>query len=597
MPVTFLVNRNVQGIPQFASNVMASANSTIYDAVSDTTGNFYTCGTYTSSAVAPISNGVLGAAPSLTSPAQTCGLSASSSLPAAFVIKYNAAGVAQWAWSLLNATASSSAYNIITDPTYSNIYVVVNYISTSAVSIFNSNTNTTSSQGSNTNITIPVSGATGTASSVAVIKINSSGVVQWVSQYESNSTDIGYAMSIDPLGNMYLCGTLADATTAAFNVYNGLVPQGTSTSVTTSTVTVTFPAITANSSTGHIIKYTPAGVASTGVIMGQPASGGLATYFSLVVDPTGTFVYVVGQYINNAATVTLFNGSAAGGSASSATIPLTTSSAPTGIIIKYTTASLSFVSAALIGNGLATNNVQIYGSAIAPNGNLYVCGSYTASVNVPIYNAPAAAGASQLQASNTISLPLLNTGTLVSGFVVKFNSALTAQTASAINPVGTTTNSAMSNVYSVAVDTSDVNVFAGLRYVSSNITSGINVTSLITSTAATGTNSVVLPPATQSGFGYIRYFLGNSLHASTFQNTSNIFNGVTIGGQASTAAPITIFEDPTMTSLYMASSFTNSSVLAVPNAAVTNGLLQPPSLFNITGSGTSIQTPMVLKLS
>lgn len=596
MPVTFLVNRNVQGIPQLASNVMASANSTIYDAIADGTGNFYTCGTYTSSTASAISNGVLGAAPSLTNPAQTCGLSSSTSLPAAFVIKYNSVGVAQWAWSLLGATATSSAYNIITDSNYSNIYVAVNYTSTSAVTIFSSNTSTTSSQGTTTNITIPISGAAGAASATAVIKINSSGVVQWVSQYESNAADFGYSMTIDPLGNMYLCGTITDATTAAFSVYNGLVPQGSSTSVTTSTVTVTFPAITASSSTGHIIKYTPAGVASTGVITGQPASTGSATYFSIVADPTGAFVYVVGQYINGAATLTLFNGSAAGGSASSATIPLT-SSTPIGFVIKYTTASLAFVSAVTIGNGLNTNNVQIYGSAIAPNGNLYVCGSYTASVNVPIYNAPAAAGASQLQASNTISLPLLNAGTLVSGFVIKFNSSLTALNASVINPVGTTTNSAMSNVYSVSVDTSDVNLFAGLRYVSSNITSGVNVTSLITSTAATGTNAVVLPPATQSGFGYIRYFLGNSLHASTFQNTSNIFNGVTIGGATSTYAPITVFEDPTMTSLYLASSFTSSTPLLIPSAAVTNGLSQPSALFNVTSAGTAIQTPMVLKLS
>lgn len=597
MPVTFAVNRNVQGIPQLASNLMPATNSTMFDSIADSSGNFYTSGNYVSASQVNISNGVLGAAPSLTSPAQTCSLPAIATYPAAYVVKYNAAGIAQWAWGMSTTTGTATAYNILLDPTASNVYVLVNYTSSAFITILNAATNTTGTAGSTSNVSVPIDNNGGTA----LIKLNSLGVVQWVSYYTSNSSDTGYAMSIDSLGNLFVCGSTTEVSAVTFSVYNGLAaPQASLTSVTTSTVTVTLPALTVTSvSVGYLIKYSSAGVAATGVILGQPsAPGNSSSMFSSIVDPTGSFVYVVGQYVNTGSAMTLFSGSATGGStaAGSPTIPVT-STTPMGFVIKYTAATLTFVSAVVIGNGATTNNVQIYGSAMAPNGNLYVCGSYAGSVVVPIYNAPVTAGASQLAASNTISLPILNAGTLVMGFVVKFNSALTATHGSVVNPIGTATSSAMSNVYSVAVDSSDVNLFAGLRYVSSNITSGVNVTSLITSTAGTGTNTVVLPAAPSSGFGYIRYFLGNSLHASTFQNTSNIFNGVTIGGIGSTNAPLTIYEDPTMTSVYLASSFTSSTPLLIPSAAVTNGLSQPSALFNVTSAGTAIQTPMVLKLS
>lgn len=593
MPVTFAVNRNVQGIPQLASNLMPISSSTMYDAIADSSGNFYTCGTYTSASTVPITNGVLGAAPAPSGSA-TCGLT-TATLPAAYVVKYNATGIAQWSWSFSPTTAGSAlAYNIITDPTYSNIYVLVNYSTTAVSTVFSANTSPTSSTGPTTNITIPISATFATM----IVKLNSFGVVQWVSQYQSNSNDLGYAMSVDILGNLFVCGSIAEVSVQAiFNIYNGLVPQAVSTSVTTSSITVTLPALTNPVTTAYVLKYAANGVASTAAILGQPAASGVATAFSTVVDPTNTFVYVVGQYINSA-TLSLFNGSPTGGlvAAGTPTIPLT-STTPMGFVIKYTTAALAFVSASIIGNGATTNNIQIYGSAIAPNGNFYVCGSYTSSVITPIYNAPVAIGASQLAASNTISLPISAPSCLVTGFVVKYNTALVAQYGSVINPVGTTTTSAMSNVYSVSVDSSDVNFFAGIRYVSSNIVSGVNVTNLITSTAGTGVNTVILPAAPASASGYIRYFLGNSLHATTLQNTSNIFNGTTIGTIANTSAPLTIFEDPTMTSVYLATSFINNGPMAVPNAAVTNGLAQPGALFNLAAAGAAVQTPIVIKFS
>ena len=592
MPVTFAVNRNVQGIPQFASNLVPISSSNMYDAIADSAGNFYTCGSYTSSSTVPITNGVQGAAPAASGSA-TCGLT-TSTLQAAYVVKYNSVGTAQWSWSFPPVTSgSATAYNIITDPTYSNVYVLVNYITGAAATVFSANTSPTSSTGPTSNITVPIDANTATM----IVKLNAAGVVQWVSQYQSNSNDIGYAMSVDALGNLYVCGSIAEvATQAIFNIYNGLVPQGSATSVTTSSVTVTLPALTNPVTTAYLLKYAATGVASTGVILGQPAASGLAVGFSTVVDPTNTFVYVVGQYISSSA-LGLFSGSVTGGAAAAGTptIPLT-STTPMGFVVKYTTAALVFVGISVIGNAATTNNVQIYGSAIAPNGNLYVCGSYTGSVVTPIYNANTVAPYST-PVTNTISLPISAPACLVTGFIVKYNTALAAQYASVINPVGTTTNSAMSNVYSVSVDSSDVNFFAGMRYVSSNVISGVNVTNLITSTAGTGVNTVVLPAATASASGYVRYFLGNSLHATTLQNTSNIFNGVTIGGQVSTNAPLTIFEDPTMTSVYLATSFINTGPMAVPSSAVTNGLSQPGALFNLAAAGAAVQTPIVLKFS
>ena len=64
MPVTFLVNRNVQGLPQLASTILGTAATNTYATVADGAGNIYTCGNYTSTSFVNIINGVQGSAPS-----------------------------------------------------------------------------------------------------------------------------------------------------------------------------------------------------------------------------------------------------------------------------------------------------------------------------------------------------------------------------------------------------------------------------------------------------------------------------------------------------------------------------------------------------
>jgi hypothetical protein len=130
-------------------------------------------------------------------------------------------------------------------------------------------------------------------------------------------------------------------------------------------------------------------------------------------------------------------------------------------------------------------------------------------------------------------------------------------------------------IYSVAVDSSDVNVFVSLRYSTTNAT-GVNVSNYFT-TGTPGTSPVNLPATVgSSSMSVVRYFLGNPLNQITMQNTSTI------------SFPITVTIDPTNTSLYMSTSYIQTGTLAVPNSNGTTAF---------SCATASVQAGMILKVS
>ena len=565
MPVTFLVNRNIQGLPQLASTVLASGTTTTYATIADSSQNIYTCGNYTASGSVNIINGVQGSNPTGT----TCTLPAASTTGAYF-IKYYSNGSAQYSLSIVGS-AVCGAYNVILDPTGNFVYLVINYNNgTSALTI---NTPSTAGGTVASGWTLPAQ-TVAAVNAIGIIKIlASTGSITWTASIDIGaSTTVGsetdYGLAVDSTGNLYLSGTYVETTgsNAAF-LYNAAATAGVPT-----ISSFNLNALTAGTSTSFLVKFSSTGQAlfATPILFSSTASS-ISNSFNCVVDPTNTYVYVVGSYANTVAP-TIYQVSGVTGGTSGSTLPVSAGISTTaGFIIRYTTSG-AFSAASTLGAGtttyLSSGNCQYYGLTVAPNGNIYVGGSYISTSAVTINNV--AAGT----AATTVTVPLQTTTQGVA-VLVKYTAGLVATYASVINPAATA--STLPVIYSVAVDSSDVNVFVALRYSTTNAT-GVNVSNYFT-TGTPGTSAVNLPATTSTftAMSMVRYFLGNPLNQITMQNTGTV------------AFPITVTIDPSNTSLYMSTSYQNTAAMAVPNSTGT-------TVFS-TVLTAAVQSGMFLKVS
>jgi hypothetical protein len=582
MPVTFLVNRNVQGLPQLASTILGTAATNTYATVADGAGNIYTCGNYTSTSFVNIINGVQGSAPSGT----TCTLPISGStgsVASAFLIKYNSSGSAQYSISVITS-AASGAYNVILDPTGTFLYLVINYNNgVSTVNVTGPATNPGGTAGSASGWILP--GLTNTAvSAIGIIKIlASTGAIQWTASMDSTSavtspaSETDYGLAVDSVGNLYLSGTYSEPTgIGSVFLYNAAATAGVST-----ISSYNLPALTTSAgiSASFLVKFSSGGQAvfATPVLL-STTTNSLSTSFNCVIDPTNTYVYVVGSYTSQAATMPIYQVSGfTGAQAGSNALPISAGSAgvgnaSAGFIIRYTTAgaysaSSTLGAAASATTYLASGNCQYYGLAIAPNGNIYVGGSYISTSSVTINNTPSSP-------TTTVTVPLQTTTQGVA-VLVKYTPALVATYASVINPAATA--STLPVIYSVAVDSSDVNVFIALRYSSTNA-AGVNVSNYFT-TATPGTSAVNLPVtvSTFTAMSMVRYFLGNPLNQITMQNTGTV------------NVPLSVTIDPSNTSLLMSTTYQNTAAMAVPNS---NGT----TAFSVVLTA-AVQSGMFLKVS
>ena len=572
MPVTFLVNRNVQGLPQLASTILGTAATNTYATVADGSGNIYTCGNYTSTSSVNIINGVQGSAPSGT----TCTLPISGStgsVSSAYLIKYYSNGSAQYSLSIIGS-AATGAYNVILDPTGTFLYLVINYSNvTSTLAV---NTPTTAGGTVSSGWILPAPTAAG-VNAIGIIKIlASTGAIQWTAGMDfvaavTSGSETDYGLAVDSVGNLYLSGTYSEPSAVGqVFLYNAAASAGVATisSYNLNTLTV-------GTNTAFLVKFSSGGQAVFATPILFSSTGG-ATSFNCIVDPTNTYVYVVGSYSNSAAPA-IYQVSGFTGGTSGSTLPIsagTSGASTSGFIIRYTTAGAYSASSTLgsvgsTGTYLATGNCQYYGLAIAPNGNIYVGGSYISTSAVTINNTN-----SSVASSTTVTVPIQTTTQGVA-VLVKYTPALVATYASVINPAATA--STLPVIYSVAVDSSDVNVFIALRYSSTNA-AGVNVSNYFT-TGTPGTSAVNLPvtASTFNAMSMVRYFLGNPLNQITMQNTAQV------------TVPMSVTIDPSNTSLLMSTSYQNTAAMAVPNS---NGT----TAFSVVLTAT-VQSGMFLKVS
>jgi hypothetical protein len=603
MPVTFLVNRNVQGLPQFASNLVTTTSqiTTCYQTIADGAGNIYTCGSYISGAGATVGvpNAVQGSAPTTSSVALPAG-NTSGTTNTAYVIKYSSTGVPQWVW-IPHAPATSCtsyAYNIALDPTGQSLYVAVTLSTGASVTLYN--TATTGASLTNSTITL---GTTMSTFHTLICKIptaTAGAALTWATIFSysiaSIDTETDYGLTVDTSGNLYVSGNfLVGASTAVVNIYQAVTTGNAFGSTVTMSIPVSIQGI--NLSSPFLIKYSSAGVPNWYTLLvnnnsASPLTGATNVGQNVVCDPTGAFVYMVGSYIASGA-ITLLNGSTTTASASSYTLPATSGGTfSAGFIVKYSTSNGAVLAVAAVGAGTGssptqtpTANTTTYGVTVAGNGNLYVCGQYQS--NGAVLGISSSNGSTGTVTASTVALPA--TGANLTGYMIKFLPSLVPIYASATpNTTGTSPNSYMFNV---AVDPSDVNVFVAMRYVAGSlITPFLGVISNITTTAGTGTTSVILPSsstnAAYTNFAIIRYFLGNAMYADTVQNVATV------------TAPANITIDSSSTSVYLSASYINNGGSLIFYNSLGNAATQSSVASGVSLPGSTTSTSaFFLKMS
>ncbi len=249
-----------------------------------------------------------------------------------FIVKYNTLGKALWS-ARVGSAGADIGYGITTDSA-GNVYVT-------GQSSFGINMASFNSDGTAFTTTLANSGGNDTF----VVKYNTSGFVQWVARVASTGTDIGFAITTDSGGNVYVTGQGGSATVTAFS------SNGTAFATTLS-----------NSGSGDafIVKYNTSGivqwVARVATVLAADIGYGIAT------DSSGN-VYVTGQA--GSGTVTAFNSD---GSAFATT--LVSSGGTDTFIVKYNTSGLVQWLARVASTGQDLG----YGIATDSGGNVYVTG-------------------------------------------------------------------------------------------------------------------------------------------------------------------------------------------------------------------------------
>jgi hypothetical protein len=364
----FVVKYNASGIAQWATRIGGTVNDSGNSIAVDDSGNVYVVGTYISSPVTIFN-----------ADGPSFGTLTHSGSNDAFIVKYNASGVAQWA-TRIAAAGSDQSRGIGVDGS-GNVYFAGFYAS-SPVTIFNAG-------GGPSFGTLTNSGA----HDAFIVKYNSSGTAQWSTRIAGAGNDFANNLTVDTSGNVYLIGDYASSPVTIFNSGGG----------------PSFGTLTnSGGNDAFIVKYNSSGTAQWATrIAGAGSDAGIG----ITVDQSGN-VYVAGYY--NSSPVTIFN---SGGGPSFGT--LTNSGSFDAFIVKYNAAGVAQWATRIAG----TESDLGRNIAVDATENVYITAEYSSSP-VTIFNAdgPSFGTLTNSGASDT--------------YIVKYNSLGTVQWATRIDGLG-----------------------------------------------------------------------------------------------------------------------------------------------------------------
>ncbi|MBL7954391.1 MAG: SBBP repeat-containing protein [Flavobacteriales bacterium] len=180
----------------------------------------------------------------------------------AFLAKFNNAGVRQWA-TYYGGTGNDFGLSVATDAA-GNVYLAGYTSSTTGISTAGSH-----------------QAALGGSDDAFLVKFNAAGVRQWGTYYGGTGADVGYSVTTDAAGNVYLAGTTESAggiaTAGAHQAANGGLGDN------------------------FLVKFNAAGVRQWGTYYGGSDTEDLA---NVACDPAGN-VHLVGQTLSNTGIATV----------------------------------------------------------------------------------------------------------------------------------------------------------------------------------------------------------------------------------------------------------------------------------------------------
>jgi Tfp pilus assembly protein PilZ len=327
-----------------------------------------------------------------------------------YIVKYNSSGTVQWLTRI--ASSNIDTGNSITTDSSGNIYVTGTYQAT--LTAYNADTTPFTT-------TLTNSGGTG---DIFVIKYNSAGTVQWVTRIASSAgtADIGYAITTDTNGNIYLNGRAGGAS-SSLSIFN-------------SNNTI-FTTLSASSSGAYLVKYDSDGFVQW---VGRVGTTTGVTGFGVSTDSNNN-VYVTGQGVSGAS-LTIFN-------SNGSTFGTIANSGGTDVFVAKYNSSGNVQWAARI----ASTGTDIgYAIAADSGGNVYVTGQGGSGVTVSAFNSDGTA--------------FSTTNTNIGGtdiFLVKYDTTGTVQWIARLGGTGTDIG------YSVTTDS------AGDVYISGYYTGTLRV--------------------------------------------------------------------------------------------------------------------------
>jgi hypothetical protein len=430
-----------------------------------------------------------------------------------FIVKYNSAGIVQWA---TNIPANSSAaftgsQNIYV--TNTSIYMTGIYLSTTPVDLNNASGNTQVTSGIQLQVT------TGNAYDAFIVKYDFDGQVQWGTTIRTTNNDSGVSVTFDSSNNLYITGYYFGSSGVLFNA-NGLGQVASP---------ITLPPASGSLSSVFIAKYSYLGQALWATnINGTGNDRGIS-----ITKDSSNNIYVVGNYASTLQ-INLNDASGTGQTLSNIFLPATAT--PVAILntflVKYkSNGAVQWATSIPSSTRTNTCNNVLYDNV----NNIYITGFYSSPSSITLLDA---SGTGQIPSSITLPVTSL-TATFNFGYLIKYNTSGKAQWATYI---ANKTVSANTSGISLAMDLQNNIYMAGSYTTNCNIYDASGTTQKL--------SQVTVPDIFNLASILIKYNTsGTALCATYLAGTDSILsnsctidsaNNIYLLGRYASPTPITI---------------------------------------------------------